>query len=109
MRTQINNPTHRKASYSDWRVYHENAPMGMYPTESILDLSCGSFIPGFQEKLIRDGFEDAESLDVSFGNGVNLSLLGRLGVQLSGLDVGKKLWESAALICLAGAMKPICG
>ena len=65
--------------------------MGMYPTESILRLSCRSFIPGFQEKLSRDGFEDAEALEVSFGNGVNLSLLGRLGVQLSGLNVGKKI------------------
>ena len=89
----MNKPTHGEASFSEWSVYHDKAPIALYPTESIVRILCGRFIPGLREKLGRDGFKDVEALEVGFGSGMNLSLLGRLGMQLSGAEVATKIVE----------------
>ena len=89
----MNKTTHGEASYSEWSIYHDNTPRALYSAEADVRLLCGSFNTGLRDKSGRDGFKDAEALEVGFRSGISLSLLGRLGMQLSDVEVAREIAE----------------
>jgi len=71
-----------------------------YPREYLVRLLLGSYIPD----LDRD-FEGKKFLDIGCGNGMNLTLAGRLGMKLYGVEVHPEILDVAKEVLAAHGLE----
>ena len=75
-------------AFEKWaNAYKKGAAAGvelMWPSETLIRLFKGSYIPGLSKK-----YKNKKVIDVGFGNANNLIFLGSLGLRLSGTEVTK--------------------
>lgn len=70
-----------------WRSYYATSEGSQYPTESLVRLFKGGFIPEMGETFRSGGYAGRSVLEVGCGNGISLTFLGSLGLRLHGVEV----------------------
>ena len=79
--------TGKDAKFEIWRDYYADSDGSQYPTESLVRLFKGGFIPEMGEAFRSGTYKGRRALEVGCGNGINLTFLGSLGLEIAGVEV----------------------
>jgi SAM-dependent methyltransferase len=79
-------------SFDAWTDFYSAAPAigkwPLWPAEPLIRMMRGNYVPGIDKE-----YAGKKAIDVGFGSGNNLLLLGSLGMELYGVEVSENICE----------------